>query len=204
MGGVDDQCLQPMDLMLDGPVCKPAKSTRSVLLGGGGNTHPDISRLLLTNVNYFAYRGGFDAIARLIDPPVTPATQGISLGDVQALVELVAALSIYFSKKFCSSFLSDFQIAVHRRISLIANDADLRDILDSSPDGMGIVEDIWKDLTAILRVHWKDYPLFETFGNVVTCVLRVIHFQYFASLYVSTFPLPITHLSMLSRTLLWK
>jgi hypothetical protein len=177
--GTDDLALHLSDLMLDGPVLKPAKSARSVLLGGG-STQPDLSKLFITNLNYFAYRGGYDAIVRLIDPPSSPSVaHALSLSEVLSMTVFVRATSIYFSKKFVNSFLPDFQLAVFRRVNQITNDADLREILDSSPDGMGVVEAIWKEQAVVLRAHWKEYALHETFGKCIACldfiILRLSH-----------------------------
>lgn len=116
-------------------------------------------------------------MVRLIDPPTTPTSaHTLSLAEVLAIATFVRTISGHFSKKFAASFLPDFQLATFRRVNQITNDADLREILDSSPDGMGVVEAIWRELAVVLRTHWKEYALNETFGEwmVLLSVIDVL------------------------------
>lgn len=145
----------------------------------GGVIGNDSSRLLITNLNHFGQSGGFSAVARLIAmiPTAEIPTSRLSLVDVQSFVAIVRGCSGHFTKKFSSSFLPEFQLAVSRRLDAVNSDKDLRDMLEATSNGDGgtvPIETIWRDLGIIVKTAWKDFPFYERYETYLLTLSRVL------------------------------
>ena len=142
----------------------------------GGVTGTDASKLLITNLNHFGQAGGFAAIARLISMISSShsSTPRLSLNEVNSLVAIIKGASAYFTKKFSSSYLPEFQLAVSRRLDAVACDKDLREMLEvTGAEHTTVVESIWRDLGVIVRSSWKDFPFHERYETYLLFLARV-------------------------------
>lgn len=129
----------------------------------------------------------------------------LSLSEVHSLVLIIKGISTHFSKKFCSNYLLEFQLAVARRLELINCDKDLRDMLELGASESGpttVIELIWKDMGIMLRNLLKDFPFYERYGILILLFIFLNIYHTFIYFIIFYFILIETYQLFLSKVLM--
>ena len=165
-GGADEQYYTLNDFILDTPYMRyPRGLTRG----------QEISKLYITNYNYFAINDGFLSILSRItkcnnnilnnnvgSTLVPPTTFIISLSEVQNYVLLCRDAMNFYTTKFARDYFNKFQEVVFKRLSNLTP-LDYKE-LQQDNDKL-LIEIILKDLEGILKYTLKDFPVAEIMGT---------------------------------------
>jgi len=112
-------------------------------------------KLLVTNVNYFASVGGFDALVAIIPTA--------SIAHVQGILTLIKNLAFkVIRKQFLEIFLPKLQENISKRL-LTLDDKHYRDISNNPRNDFIVM--IWRDLEFMLIVVFKELAFFEILSN---------------------------------------
>lgn len=149
------------DYILDGPLAKYTgkSSSNSRILIGTASSSDVVSKLLITNINYFFNIDGFQSILARTS---TNSNSSTSLVVIHSFVVFLKNISLYCLKKPLTNIVNEFQENIFIRVSFLS-DNDLRDIQDKK-EFKNIIENIIKDLEVIVKYSLKEFSFDEKQG----------------------------------------
>ena len=128
---------------------------------GIGTRTSELSKLYVTNMNYFGQCDGFTSIYKRINGDMPGVT--VTLLEIQNYISLCRDASGVFHTKFAKEYFPRFQDALFRRLQNLTT-SDLKELQDADKT---LVDVMLRDVEVLLKATLKDFPIYEYIGTQV-------------------------------------